>query len=380
MAVGARLEGIQLSGIRKMFELTTEESVNLGLGEPDFQPAEHIKQAITDAVNNGHNKYGPTGGIPQLREAIAENARNYRNDITLSDVVVTTGSTQALNIIAQYLFNQGDDVLLPDPGFVLNVPQVKISGAQPIMYPLKQEYDFVPQIEDLERLITPKTVALYTNSPSNPTGGVIPKDDIKRITQFAEDHDLWIVSDEVYDKMVYDQGHESFLGDYEKVIHVNSLSKTYAMTGWRFGFLITKAPIIEKLTILNYYTIACPNLPVQHAAFAALTGPQEHVIDMMNEFKKRRDLIVERLNKIEGIDCRLPKGAFYAFPKYEYNIKSLDFAMECAKADLICTHGEAFGDAGEGHMRFSYANSLDNINRGMDIFEEVCSRLMTKAI
>jgi aspartate aminotransferase len=378
MVVGSRLEGIQLSGIRKMFELTTKDSVNLGLGEPDFQPAEHVKQALTDAVNNGCNKYGPTGGIPELREALAEGAKIYRDDITANDVVVTTGSTQALEIIAQYLFELGDDVLLPDPGFVLNVPQVKIAGARPIMYPLKQEHDFIPQVDDLEKRLTPNTVAIYTNSPSNPTGGVIPQEDIKKITQFAADHDLWIVSDEVYEKMVYDQPHQSFLGDYDKVIHVNSLSKTYAMTGWRFGFLMTKAPIIEKLTILNYYTIACPNLPVQHAALAALTGSQDHVNEMMNEFKRRRDLIVERLNKIDGINCRLPKGAFYAFPKYDYDIKSLDFAMECAKSDLICTHGVAFGDAGEGHMRFSYANSVENINKGMDIFEKVCSKLNNK--
>ena len=378
MTVGSRLEGIQLSGIRKMFELTTKDSINLGLGEPDFQPADHIKEALRKAVDNGFNKYGPTGGIPDLREALAERARTYRDDITLNDVIVTTGSTQALEIIAQFLFELGDDVLLPDPGFVLNVPQVKIAGARPIMYPMKQEHDFIPQVDDLENRITPNTVAIYVNSPSNPTGGIIPKEDVKKITQFAADHDLWIVSDEVYDRMVYDQEHQSFLGDYDKVIHVNSLSKTYAMTGWRFGFLITKAPIIDKLTILNYYTIACPNLPIQHAALAALTGPQDHVDEMLNEFRRRRDLIVERLNKIDGILCKIPKGAFYTFPKYDYDIKSLDFAMECARNDMICTHGVAFGDAGEGHMRFSYANSIDNIEKGMDIFEKVCSKLNNK--
>ena len=375
MVVGSRLEGIQLSGIRKMFELTTEKSINLGLGEPDFQPAQHIRDALMDAVNNGYNNYGPTGGIPELRDVLAKNAQKYRDDITANDVVVTTGGTQALEIVAQYLFELGDDVLLPDPGFVLNVPQVKIAGARPIMYPLKQEHDFVPQVEDLEKLVTPNTVAVYTNSPSNPTGGVTSKEDIKAIIQFAEDHDLWIVSDEVYEKMVYDQEHQSFLGDYDKVIHINSLSKTYAMTGWRFGFLITKAPVIDKLTILNYYTIACPNLPIQHAALAALTGSQEHVTNMIKEFKNRRDRIVERLNKIDGINCVLPKGAFYAFPKYDYDIASMDFAMECVKSDLICTPGSAFGEAGEGHMRFSYANSLDNINKGLEIFEEVCAKL-----
>lgn len=280
-----------------------------------------------------------------------------------------------MGITAQYLFELGDDVLLPNPGFVLNMPQVKIAGARPIMYPLKQEHGFVPQLEDLEKLITPNTVAIYTNSPSNPTGSVMTKADIKAIIEFAEDHGLWIVSDEVYERMVYDDEHQSFLGDYEKVIHINSLSKTYAMTGWRFGFLITKAPIIDKLTILNYYTIACPNLPIQHAALAALTGPQNHVEHMINEFKQRRNLIVGRLNKIKGINCILPKGAFYAFPKYDFNILALDFAMKCVKADLICTPGSAFGEAGEGHMRFSYANSMENINNGMDIFAEVCSKL-----
>ena len=358
-----------------MFELTTEKSINLGLGEPDFQPAEHVRQALTDAVNNGHNNYGPTGGIPELRKVLAENARKYRDDITLNDVVVTTGSTQALEITAQYLFGPGDDVLLPDPGFVLNVPQVRIAGARPIMYPMKQEHGFIPQVEDLEKLITPNTVAIYTNSPSNPTGSVMTQKDIRSIIHFALDHDLWIVSDEVYERMVYDDEHRSFLGDYDKVIHINSLSKTYAMTGWRFGFLITKAPIIDKLTILNYYTIACPNLPIQHAALAALTGSQVHTEQMIREFKNRRDLIVERLNKIDGIHCVLPKGAFYAFPKYDFDIKAVDFAMECAKADLICTHGSAFGEAGEGHMRFSYANSIENINKGMDIFADVCSKL-----
>jgi aspartate aminotransferase len=378
MTVGSRLEGIQLSGIRKMFELTTKDSVNLGLGEPDFQPADHIKEALRKAVDSGFNKYGPTGGIPDLREALAQRASKYRDDITLNDVIVTTGGTQALEIVAQFLFELGDDVLLPDPGFVLNVPQAKIAGARPIMYPMTHEHNFVPQVEDLEKRVTPNTVAIYVNSPSNPTGSVFPKEDIKKITQFAEDHDLWIVSDEVYERMVYDQEHQSFLGDYDKVIHINSLSKTYAMTGWRFGFLITKAPIIEKLTILNYYTIACPNLPIQHAALAALTGSQEHVDEMITEFKHRRNLIVERLNKIDGINCRLPMGAFYAFAKYNYDIKSLDFAMECARNDLICTHGVAFGDAGEGHMRFSYANSMDNIEKGMDIFEQVCTKLNNK--
>jgi aspartate aminotransferase len=289
--------------------------------------------------------------------------------------VVTTGSTQALNITAQYLFELGDDVLLPDPGFVLNTPQVRIAGARPIMYPMRQEHGFVPQIEDLEKLITPNTMAIYTNSPSNPTGAVFSKKDIKDITDFAKDHDLWIVSDEVYDRMVYDGEHHSFLGDYEKVIQINSLSKTYAMTGWRFGFLTTKAPIIDKLIILNYYTIACPNLPIQHAALAALTGSQEHVKNMLSEFKRRRDTIIERLNKIDGIHCLMPNGAFYAFPKYDFDIPALDLAMNCAKANLICTHGSAFGSTGEGHIRFSYANSLDNINKGMDIFDKVCTKL-----
>jgi aspartate aminotransferase len=375
MKFASRLDEVEISGLRKMFDLATEDSLNLGLGEPDFNPPESALDALNKAVYNGQNKYGPSAGIPQLREAVAEHNRIYRKDLTMDNVLITGSASEALMSAVLTFIEKGDEVLYPDPGFVLYKPQVQLAGGKPIKYPLYQEHNFVPRIDDLERVVSKNTKAIYVNSPSNPTGAVFDRDDVKAITDFAEDHDLVIISDEVYDRMLYDTNHVSFLGNYENVVFINSFSKIYAMTGWRLGYVVSNPEFIKGLLISHYHIMACPASPFQHAALATLKGPQDFVTNMVSTFKTRRDLIVEKLNSIDGMKCLLPRGAFYAFPQYEQDIKSEDLAMEIARAGTICSPGTAFGPGGEGHLRFSYAAKTEVIEKGIDIVAEVMSKL-----
>ncbi len=375
MGIKTTINNVDISGLRKMFDLARSDSINLGLGEPDFNPPENIKSALKDAVEGGFNKYGSSVGIQDLREAIAEHTQKHRDDITADDVIITIGGTEALMISSQVLFGEGDEVLVPDPGFVLYTPHVKLAGATPVFYPLLQKHGFVPELEALKELITDKTKAIYVNSPSNPTGGMFDKTDVGAIRDLARDNDLMIISDEVYEQIIYEGTHNSFLGDYDNVIQIHSFSKTYAMTGWRLGYIVTKSDILKKLIVMHYHTVACPTSPFQHAALAALNGPQESVKAMVAEFKTRRDLIVGELNAIDGFNCMTPKGAFYAFPSFELDIKAGELALKLAEKGLICTPGSAFGARGEGHLRFSYASSQDNIRKGMEILRQVAETL-----
>ena len=376
MTLAKTINDVDISGLRKMFDLARSDSINLGLGEPDFNPPENVKDALKDAIDSGHNKYGSSPGLLPLREAIADKTKIHRDDITQDDVIVTIGGTEALWISSQVLFQPGDEVLIPDPGFVLYTPHVQLAGAKPVFYPLVQDNEFVPDIEVLKELITDKTKGIYVNSPSNPTGGVFCRDDVKAITDLARDNNMTIISDEVYEHVIYDDCEFcSFLGDYDNVIQIHSFSKTYAMTGWRLGYLVTKSDIKKKLIVMHYHNIACPTSPFMHAALAALKGPQDSVAKMVAEFKTRRDIIVNELNSIDGFKCIPPKGAFYAFPKFEFDIKAADLVMKLAEAGLICTHGSAFGEHGEGHLRFSYATSQENIQKGMEILGNVAKDL-----
>jgi aspartate aminotransferase len=375
MKLASRLEGIDLSGLRKMFDLVTEKTINLGLGEPDFNPPPVALEALNNAVLEGKNKYGPTPGLPQLRTALAEKNQIYKKDLTADNVMVTGSASEALMASMLTFVEDGCEVLYPDPGFVLYEPQVKLAGGKGIPYPLEQENGFVPQPDTINELITSKTKALIVNSPSNPTGGVFDKNAVKGLTEIAKEHNLIIISDEVYDRMVYDSDHNSFLGDYENVIFINSFSKIYAMTGWRLGYIISSPEIIKGLIITHYHIMACPPSPFQHGVMAALSGAQDFVNDMVNEFQQRRDLIVEKLNTIDGISCLVPKGAFYVFPSFDFKISSADFAMKLAEAGVICSPGTAFGPRGEGHLRFSYAASRDKIEQGINIVAEVAESL-----
>ncbi len=371
-----RVREIELSGIRKMFEMADDDCLNLGLGQPDFQPPEDIIEAYKDAMTEGNNGYGSTFGLEPLKEEIADHLTKYKSGITKDNIIITVGATQAFKITTEVLVDDSREVLYPEPGFVLYEPQIKLARGEPVSYPVLQENEFVPDLDDLEERRTDDTSAIILNSPGNPTGGVFPEKDVKEIIEWAQDNDIIIISDEVYEMMIYKGEHNSFLNDdYDNVISINSFSKTFAMTGWRIGYLTTKEEWIDQIGKLHYYTIACPPNPTQHAVLYAMRNRMDFIEEMNETFKERRDIIVDRLNDIPGFDCLKPRGAFYVFPSFDFDITSKELAMKLLHNGVLATPGSAFGPTGEGHLRFSYANSTENIEAAMDIIEEVVADL-----
>jgi aspartate aminotransferase len=370
----SRATHVEISGIRKMFEAAPSGAINLGLGEPDFQPPSNVLEALERAVRGGRNKYGPTGGLPELRAAVAERLSEYA-DVKPEEVLITVGATEGLCATMQTLVDHGDEVLTPDPGFVLFAPHITLASGTPVFYRVWKEDEFQPRAEELKELVTPRTKAIIVNSPANPTGGVLDRKAIRGIVDLAEDNDLVIVSDEVYDPFVYEGRHETFLGKYEKLVYVNSFSKVFSMTGWRLGYLVAPLEIRRMIAKISYYFIACPPTPSQLAVLEGLRGPQDFVSGMVKEFRHRREMVVGMLNRIKGFECPWPKGAFYTFPSFDFDLTSEDLAMRILKAGVICTPGSAFGAGGEGHLRFSYANSRENLRKGIDLVAKVAESL-----
>jgi len=365
-----RVRDLQFSGIRKMFDLATEETINLGLGEPDFQPPKEAIDAVEKAMREGKNNYGPTMGIPALRDKIAERVRRYRPDVGRNNIMVTASATEGFMTTIQTLIDRGDEVLVPTPGFVIYEPDVHLAGGKSVRYTLEYENGFIPDINELESLVTPRTKAIIVNSPSNPTGAVLSREDVVAISRFAEEHDLVIISDEVYDEIVYEKEFTSFASHYDNLVLINSFSKTFAMTGWRIAYVAASEEIMDRLGKVHYHTIACPPTPIQYGVLAALEESLYYIEEMVAEFRRRRDLIYRRLQEIPGMNPLKPEGAFYAFPSYDADIRSEDLSMEILKRGVLSAPGSAFGEAGEGHIRFSYANSRENIERAMDIVEK----------
>ena len=368
-----RALNIEMSGIRKIFDMAKGEVINLGLGEPDFHPPPEAKEAIYEAVIKGYNKYGPSKGFAELRRAIAEKYSEY-GDFTEDNVLITVGGSEAFISTMLALVNPDDDVLYPNPGFVLYKPHTIIAGGKPVDYPIVQENNFVPTQEDLEKRITKKTKAIIVNYPNNPTGGVLEDRDIRMIVEMAEDYNLVIISDEVYFNLVYDSSPKTFLGKYDKLVFINSFSKEFAMTGWRLGYIIAPKEFIEQIGKIHYYMIACPQSPIEYAALKTLQKSEYYAEMMKEKFRRRRDLMYELLSKIDGVKPNFPKGAFYMFPRIEINADPMDIVKEMVKKGVLCTPGEAFGSAGKKHIRFSYAASEDDIRKGMQIFDEVLEK------
>lgn len=373
MKVSKRLDSIPMSGIRKMFDLAGPGSINLGLGEPDLAPPKEAVEGMYKAASEGKNKYGPTAGVPELREAVAKRYSMY-GKLESSNIMITPSGSTALLEITQSFLDPGDEILVPSPGFVIYGPQAVLSGGTYKEYKLT-DGDFQPDMEHLESLITPKTKMIVVNTPSNPTGGVLSEASRKALLDLAEEKDVGILSDEVYDSFVYEGKHASFIPNLGRAIVVNGFSKMMSVTGWRMGFICAGEEHMQDLIKMQYHVCANPCTPAQHGILAAMPKIQEYVSNAKNIYKHRRDLITKRINEIDGMSLAPPKGAFYAFPSFDMKMPSADLAMELIKNGLICTPGSAFGKYGEGHLRFSYAASDENIEAGMDILAKTVKKI-----
>ena len=378
MRFSDRSNSIQPTGVRRMFDMAGDDAVQFGLGEPDFQPPDVAIEAFTRAMSEGRNKYTSTAGIPPLRKRIAELWTHLSPDLDESSVCITMSGTNALLDVFLAIVNPGDKVMIPEPYFPLYPPDVVLCGGEPTFYPCKFENGFVPTIEDLASRVDDRTVAILYNFPSNPTGGNVSEEQRDELVEFARSNDLWLISDEVYDRIVYDNPHVSFLGaGYEKMVMIQSFSKTFAMTGWRIGYLLSPDPdLMRELTKMQYYVTACSNEAMQYAVLEALNEAPDYPEMMCNKLKGRRDLICERLNAIPGVSCHVPTGAFYVFPKVEVpGMSSEEIALKLLEGGVLCSPGTAFGEAGEGHLRFAYAIDKDDIIKGMDRVEKIIHEL-----
>lgn len=373
-----RALGIQPTGVRKMFDLAGDDVISFGLGEPDFQPPKIAIDSFYQAMLDGKNKYTTTAGLPKLRTKIAQSWAQYQSGMDESNVCITMSGTNALLNIFLTIVNPGENVLLPEPYFPLYGPDVSICGGETRYYPCKFQNEFIPKISDLEELVDEKTVAILYNFPSNPTGGTLNEQQRDELLDFAVKNDLWIISDEVYDRIVFDSKHVSFMGtNYDKTLIVNSFSKTFAMTGWRIGYIIsTNAEAMKQIIKMQYYITACSNDAMQYAVLAAMEHASDYPDKIAKEFQQRCELIVDRLNQMPGVECHKPKGAIYVFPKVIVpGMNSEELALELLKDGVLCSPGSAFGPSGEGHLRFAYTISKDDISKGMDKMEETLKRL-----
>jgi aspartate aminotransferase len=373
-----RALAIQPTGVRKMFDLAGDDVISFGLGEPDFQPPRVAIDAFYQAMLDGHNKYTTTAGMPALRQKIAASWEPYQAGMTDANVCMTMSGTNALLNLFMTIINPGENILLPEPYFPLYGPDATLVGGESKYYPCLFENEFVPKVSDLETLVDENTFAILYNFPSNPTGGTLDEHQRDELLAFAKKHDLWIISDEVYDRIVFEGTHVSFMGtDYDKLMVVNSFSKTFAMTGWRIGYIISpNIEAMKQVIKIQYYISACSNDAMQYAVLEAMEKANDYPTMMAEEFKQRCDLIVDRLNAMPGVECQKPKGAIYVFPRVTVDgMNSQEVAMELLKDGVLCSPGSAFGPSGEGHLRFAYTISQADISRGMDKVEETLLRL-----
>jgi len=358
----------------RALEAQGKNIVHLEIGEPDFDTPENIITAAKNALDNGHTHYGPSAGLLEAREAVAEYLMKTRPGFTCTpeEIVITPGAKPIMFYAIMALVDEGDEVIYPNPGFPIYESMINFVGGKAISLPLKEEKEFRFDIEDLKARITSKTRMLIVNTPQNPTGGILTKEDIEAISKLAIEHDFLVFSDEIYSRVVYgDFEHFSFLqvpGMKERTIMLDGFSKTYAMTGWRLGYGVMPKEIAGVVSKLQTNCTSCTSSFTQIAGIEALEGPQASVDIMVEEFKRRRDAIVDGLNSIPGFHCLRPHGAFYVFPNIKKTGKTsqqmADFLLH--EAGVACLSGTAFGSEGEGYIRFSYATSIDNINEAIN--------------
>jgi aspartate/methionine/tyrosine aminotransferase len=366
----------------KALERQGKEIIHLEIGEPDFDTPKNIKDAAVKALYGGYTHYVPAAGIPELREAIAEYISKTRKiPVDPEEVVVTPGAKPIMFFAILACVNRGEEVLYPNPGFPIYESMINFVEAKPVPIPLKEENNFRLDHEYIKEKITKKTRMIILNSPENPTGGVLTREDLKVIADcIAKRDDVIVLSDEIYSRIIYEGAHESIAslpGMKEKTIILDGFSKTYAMTGWRLGYGVMRKDLAEKITQLMINSNSCTCAFVQMAGVEALKGPQDSVDKMVAEFRKRREVIVSGLNNIKGITCKKPKGAFYVFPNIKgIGKKSKEFSDYLLnEAGVAVLPGTSFGKYGEGYLRISFANSIENIQKALDGISRAVEKL-----
>jgi aspartate/methionine/tyrosine aminotransferase len=356
--------------------------INLGIGQPDFRTPDHIVEAAVKALRDGHHGYTAANGIPPLREAVAADLnKRYGVEVSPDSVMIMPGGKPTMFMSILMFGEPGAEIMYPDPGFPIYRSMIEFTGATPVPIPIREENGFAFSADETLRLITPKTRLIIINSPANPTGGVTPKPEVDK---FVAGLDKWpdvaVMSDEIYDQMTYDgEKHVCLLGYpsiRDRLILLNGWSKTYAMTGWRLGYGVFPGKLYDYARKLAVNLHSCVNASAQYAGLAALKGPQDEVRKMVAEFDRRRKVVVEGLNKLPGVSCATPKGAFYAFPNVKrtgWKAKALASAL-LEDAGVAVIGGPDFGILGEGYIRVSYANSTENILKALDRMGEFLAK------
>ena len=366
----------------RALEAKGRDIVHLEIGEPDFDTPPSIVAAGVAALERGETHYTQSAGVMELREAIALYLKERRGvPADPGQVIVTPGAKPIMFYALLALLDDGDEAIYPDPGFPIYSSMIDFAGARGVPLGLREENGFRPDLDELRRLVNPRTKLIVLNSPNNPTGGVLSPDAIREIARVAREHDLWILADEIYGELVYDGEHHSIAledGMADRTILLDGFSKTFAMTGWRLGYGVFPRPLVEPVTKLVTNSVSCTATFVQRAGTAALSSRPPEVDRMIAEFRRRRDAVVKGLNGIPGITCRAPQGAFYVFP----NVRGLGLSSSTEVADRLLNEagvatlaGTCFGAAGEGYLRLSYANSLPNLDKAVTRIRDWAARL-----
>ena len=380
MKIAGTETAFEVLALATQLEAKGKNIVHLEIGEPDFDTPENIKEAAIRAIKSGYTHYTPAPGIPELREAIAQKVTE-NTGVTLDyreNVVVMPGAKPCIYSAIMALIEEGDEAIIPDPAFPIYESVVNICGGRPVLVELKEENGFRLNAEDIRKAITSKTKLLVLNSPHNPCGSTLTKKDLVEIAELVYENDLWVISDEVYSRILYDTKHYSIFSEAnmkERTVLVDGFSKTFAMTGWRMGYAIGPKEIIDHMTRLQININSCVTAFSQIAAIEAINGPQDEISRMIEEYDIRRKTVVDGLNGINGITCQIPTGAFYVFPNItELNIKSEDLMKKILNEAQVATlHGTAFGRYGEGYLRLSYATNIENIKEGIKRIDEYVS-------
>ena len=383
--VSKRLQEIPASGTIAISNLVSQmksegiDIVSFSMGEPDFTTPANVIDACCDSLRSGNTHYTPSMGIPALRKAVADVTRETNGVPCQASNVLITPCKQAIFLTALAYIDPGDEVILADPSWVSYEACIRLAGGVPVYIPTKFEEKFVIDPALIEAAITPRTKMIILNTPSNPTGGIIPRDVLKQIADIAIRNGIKVMSDEIYESIIYEGKHTSiasFPGMFENTIIVSGLSKSHAMTGWRLGWAIAPEEDIKAINKLQSHSISCAVSFMQDASVEAITGPQDARDAMVAEFRKRRDLALDLISEIPGIQCNVPDGAFYIFPKYDADLPSAKLAEILLKEGHVAvTPGSAFGPSGEGFFRLSYATSEEQIREGISRIKKVMSQL-----